>query len=377
MDKRVLFSTYQLTVCLKNGRDNQFLDQFNASDNDLFPLLVSFFQDLYSNPRDGASDEGKSGNLQFTLNEPAVIDIKNRIVYGRFESGFIGQRLKIKDRVDRTTAFTGDKSRHTNVSELFFFIRMPMRSREAYCVLQRKSHYGLKTSFHSEFKKWVSAAGFSNITINLKPSLPGSVFHKMLNEGALKQIEFIINRIPGTLDKLHQRDLDDNSERGKFITLIQSPFSLSDHWKNFVRNQYFLNFSNSNVTIDPAVEYYQEITFSLELNGKIKKFYARQKSKTLPDIDVSEGMSFDPDDEPSIKSLVEKSQEVISDVFGKEPVVIDSEQVLLNKTLLPLPDDSVKLDIPSREKTHVKIETDEPKKPKANSKKASGDVSAS
>ena len=297
------------------------MGQFNGKD-DLMPEIVALLTDIFTTPVQVGNEDERNTTLNLTLTQPPVVLSGERIVYGYFDAGVSGQEIMVKNRHTKLEVFKGDRDNHGLYKNLFFYIKIPFKSDSAYLILQKKSRFGIKSAFTTLLKKWIKQRGYDDSYIGVNSVLNGALFNKMLSYGKLKKVNFIVNHIPNHIEDYIQNNENPSLRDGYMTTTIESKNGLSDSWTNFAKAQYLKEDRKTLVEFDGDEKEYDEIQFELELNGRKKTFYANNKGKTIPDIDVTHEIEKDQKTgEPLLGSILKKCAEIVEDTFEIKPNV--------------------------------------------------------
>ncbi len=317
----VFLSTYKIRIKNRRLDGHAMMGLFNGKD-DILPLINSFLLDIYTNPVQVGNEEEKNTFLNLTLKEPPTLLESERIIYGYFDAGISGQEINVKHRYTKKQVFNGDRDNHGLYRHIFFYIKLPFKSDSGYLILQRRSRFGIKSAFTHLLKKWIRQKGYQDTFININSVLSGSLFDRMLQNGNLKKINFIVNYIPNDVTDYYANNENPNLVGGSMTTTIQAKHGLPSGWVNFARKQYWREDRKTLVEFEGEEKEYEEIQFEIESNGRTKTFYANKKDRTVPDLDVTADVLKNVDTgEPLISSLLQKCEEIVKDTFEIKPDV--------------------------------------------------------
>ena len=138
----------------------------------------------------------------------------------------------------------------------------------------------------------------------------------MITDGNLKKIDFIKRRIPSSIEEYYRNGGTPEQIPGTLKTsmLSSSSGSLPQNFKMFVDNL-FTNPDRERIEIEGVDEDFDEVEFELELNGKRKTFYVMHRNRIQPDVDVTSQIEFTEQGEPTLESLIQQSEELITDII--------------------------------------------------------------
>ena len=305
--KNIYLSTFKLGIF--EEKSEVLLSKFNVNE-DFFDFFKAFMDEIFANVHKSTSYKDRT-ILHLTLDEPVVADKDTRTFYGHISSGIGGDRFKVRTEGETETAFESDPEKHITFRNLFFYVQMPIDHKYGYLIIQKRRDLGAKILLEKALNKYFRDKGYNRFSATINNLLNGKVFEKMMNDGKLKNIDFIKNTIPSTLDEFQSKGL--RKEKGKLTTSI-SATSLGDYWKKLIKTIYKKQYTKDSLIEIEGLDNLDEVEFELELNGKRKTFHVLAKSRTLPDIEVSSDLSFS-NGEPTIQSLVKVSETLISDLL--------------------------------------------------------------
>ncbi|WP_370409013.1 hypothetical protein [Tenacibaculum dicentrarchi] len=311
MDK-ILLSTYLLKIQDKQKND-QILSHFNGTD-DFFRIFENYLNSIFENIL-ATVDTKKTTALHLTLDSPPTVDIENRRIYGYFSTGVSGEQYQIKDVETREDVLNVQRN-HAAFRNIFFYVKMPTQRDNGALILQRKANFGIKTIFKKTVNKYIREQGYQNHKILVNNIIHGRVYRRMITDGNLKKIDFIKRRIPSSIEEYYRNGGIPEQIPGTLKTsmLSSSSGSLPQNFKMFVDNL-FTNSDRERIEIEGVDEDFDEVEFELELNGKRKTFYVMHRNKIQPDVDVTSQIEFTEQGEPTIESLIQQSEELITDII--------------------------------------------------------------
>jgi hypothetical protein len=315
MAKKIYLSTYSIKVL---DRDAEVvLNQFNGKD-DFYDFFKDFADHIYQNIKKTQALKDKV-ELHIMLDQPVKGDKDARHLYGYISSGVGGDRYKVRTNGETATKFESDPDKDITFRDLFFYLKLPLNSTFGYLILQKKRDFGAKTSIQRALNQYLKEKGYNHFIPVISNMLNGRVFDRMMSMGNLKNIDLIRKSIPSTIEDFYENG--PKQEKGILTTSIRSPSSLSGYWKDFIKLLYTRDYKDSIIELNGGMDSLDEIDFELELNGKKKTFHIKQKSKTLPDVEVSDDLEFNTANEPTPESMVRVSESLINDMLTLQPNV--------------------------------------------------------
>lgn len=312
---KILLSTYILKV-IDNEKNEQILSHFNGTD-DFLQIFENYLNDLLTNIRN-ESDLGNTTTLHLTLEAPPLVDTAQRRIYGYFSSGVSGDEYQIRDLETQDSLLNVERD-HAAFRNLFFYCQMPIGARTGALILQRKSKYGIKTIFQRTIRRYLSEQGYQAYKIQVNNLLHGRVYRRMIEDGNLKRVDLIKRRIPSTIEEYYDNNEQVDQISGTLkTTMISSGPSLPLAYRNLV-DRLFRNPNFERIEIEGVEDEFDEIEFELELNGKKKTFYVANKNRIQPDVDVTNQLRYDENQNATIESLIEQCEELVQDIIDLRP----------------------------------------------------------
>ena len=257
MANKILLSTFQLSVKDRKLRTDQLLTHFNGKD-DILPVLVDFFNDLYTNKRKQTVGEDKTTH-HFTIKGVPEIDYDKRIIYGFIDSGIGSESSTLRDVTTNNDLLELNPDQHALFKDLFFYCKIPSRSTRGFLILERRSGFGVKIALWTLLKKWFRQLGYMQSDIILSNVINGEVFNNMLKRGNLKKIEFVRLQIPETRDAFFRRGNEAKQIKGTLKTSISSQTSLAEDWKDFASQIFNNRTRKSTFEFSDEIHDYDEI----------------------------------------------------------------------------------------------------------------------
>lgn len=309
-----MLSTYLIKI-LDKKKNEQILSRFNG-DTDLMNVIESYLLDVFQNIY-RANDPKEDFAVNLTLEGMPTIDREKRIIYGYFSTGISGEEFPIVN-VDTKETVGNFLKNHAGFKSLFFYLKIPTLKKTGALILQRKSRFGVKTIVNNTLTKFFKGQGYQDYNLYLNNILHGKVYQKMIEEGKLKKIELIKRTLPSTMEEYFKNGENAIQISGILKTSLISTTSLPEPFKKFVNSLYSNARNQERIEILGGDNKYDEIEFELELNGKLKKFYVENRSRVQPDVDVTGLLKYE-GGKPTLKSLIEQSEELIIDIIEVKP----------------------------------------------------------
>ncbi len=311
--ERILLATYSFKI--KDSGNDQILSRFNGND-DFFTVIDRFCSEIFQNVTRASSLTGEN-TIHITLESQHSCDIEFRCIYGKFSSGVSGDRFTIRNMTTNTPELEVEPH-HAAFRNVFFYFYIPTGRTIGYLILQRKAKFGIKTILTRAIINYLNELGYQRYRFEIFNILHNNVYRRMMELGSLKSVDLIKRTIPNSLERFMQ-DQNVSEIPGTFVRSFKSSTSLPLEWKPLLDRLFRQHDGyNDRILIDNVDEQFDEIEFELELNGKKKSFYIRNKSRIQPDVDVTSNVDI-VENEPTIESLVLESKEIINEILEIRP----------------------------------------------------------
>ncbi|RZK44700.1 MAG: hypothetical protein EOO61_02860 [Hymenobacter sp.] len=320
MDNKVLLAVYGVTIT--SGSDTQIPSDFGGS-VDLLKLFHKFADFVFVNVQ--KLEQENRNSYALTCSAPPRIVIEDRESYGFFKAGRDGEAFtvaKFNAAKPEVKPESIDVTRDSHIiRDAFFYMQVPGRQKKAYLVLQRSHSQGIKGLVNRLFQKFMAAEGLQKYRMNLENLVDDKVFVHMLDNGHLKEITVIKNRIPLNIKEVHSKDDGVLMGEGTVKAVYQAP-DLSPTWREWSLDLMSGKRKMNAVDGDPRVrielggvtEYVNEVSFRVELKQKQKTFHLVNSERTQPDIDVTENVRLGADGKYIMEDLLMQARELINDV---------------------------------------------------------------
>lgn len=313
MTERILLASYSINI--KFQKEDAYLSAFNSVD-DFYPVLKKFFTYIFKNVNQ-LKDRAGNETIYLTLDELPTYDDKKRICYGYFSSGISGDTYKVKEVATNKVVMDVDRNEHASFRDVFFYFSIPYNKSQGYLILQRKTHFGIKTKLAPALNGFLAKEGYMENYLSLKNLIHNSVYKQMMKFGKLKKVELVKNKIPSNLEDYLSNDENYAQTKGSLRTSFSSRIGLPESWKESI-DKLMKKERNETVEIDGLDENFTDLEFQLEVNGKQKTFYIKNQHRVQPDIDVSNNIEF-VNGFPTTESLVKNAEELLDELIKIKP----------------------------------------------------------
>lgn len=299
----VKISTYRISLTNRVG-EAQILNYFNGED-DFFNVVETYCNYIYQNRRDYI--DGRGNLRTFSLRNLPNVIVDDRYIYGYFDSAFTGENLDIRERVTNEVLYNV-QPQDLQSRNFFFMISIPANSRYAYLVVQRKANHGVKSILENSFSQYLRLLGFLDCKIHIEEAPNYYLLETMLDRGRLKEIKLIKNGLLSSFEEqFNNVGIVNDGSSEKVLKFDRD--ARSQAFKEVLFRLYRANYA-VHEQINIVNEYFDEVSFTMELNDLSKTFYAKDKAKIRSNIDVTNLVMIE-NGEPSLVSMIEMSLDVI------------------------------------------------------------------
>lgn len=309
---KILFATYTLRIYNFTNKEKFLLKDINGLD--FYDLFLEFVRDLESNPIVTKSDENDLSTtgpkILFRLGRKLNPLSEQRIIHGLFESGLTGRSGTIADVVDKNDVFnlTGN---HARMQPLYFYIEIPENSRTAYLILQKESSYGIKTLFTKTIKKFIKKRTSREVTVDVNNLLLPKILEHMLDHGKIKSVKLEQKRPPHELDDMFDENWELTNLKLKSEIVLTNEYGVP--MINLLKKIFYRDLHRGAIEINEVESRYKDISFTLDDGHNEKTYYLKKENKTLPDLDITNRVSY-VDGELDIDVLKQIAQQEVFDM---------------------------------------------------------------
>lgn len=312
MNRRIYLSTYIFELRSKRKSEKLFLSKLDGT-TDFFDVFCNFITSLGNDPfgEDVDKERHFQKNLELAPDRDQHYSKETREVYGFLSSGINGEKSRISDTESGEDVFYMDR-KHARMVDTYYHIRIPEDRKFAYLILQRHGGFGIKKLFEKALQDFLNKSKL-NMQVDMSNFLVSRIFNKMLNEGRITEMSFIKNYIPDNIEDLY--DKGEKRVVGKTKTIICTERGLPLPVKGFAYNLYMRDKSEGAIKVSQLYDQYDEVDFEIEYQGSKKTIHMSNVGKSLPDYDVTDSISFDYNDLPTVSSLKAQADILINDMI--------------------------------------------------------------
>ncbi|MCR4032528.1 MULTISPECIES: hypothetical protein [Flavobacterium] len=306
---KVKLITYRVSITNKVN-EKQTLNYFNGQE-DLLNTVNEFCSYIHENIRNYTDNIGN--RRTFTLEGLQKVEDSSRIIHGKFDFAYTGDKLKIKE--SNTNQLLYDvREKDLQSRSFFFFAHVPKNKKNAYLVIQKKANHGVKNVLEHSFNEFLRMKGFSDYRVTLESAPDFNMINRMMEYGDLKEIKLIKNCISSTFNEQFQNnETIPNNGISEIVTKFNKN-SRTENYKSDLLRLYRTDFLDYQ-QVDICGNLFDEVSFVVSLNGLSKTFYVKDKTKIRSDIDVTDHLMFE-NGEPTVESLIDVSIKLIKNLNG-------------------------------------------------------------
>ena len=326
MADKVLLSTYVVTIEKKGipqdldslKTDMNFLQLFESFCNSILKTIYHPKNRGIKNMTQALTlptDDFISGKLK-----PINLDLSNNCIYGYFQGGTSGDAYDIANSSTRDKEFAVKPDEHITFKNIFYYLKTVPNKNEAYLILQRIRNFGIKTNLKNAFQEFCKKELEDGLLAQINNRITKEVFLEMLKIGNLKQIDFIKNSVPSTPKDLLNNNKQDVRKKGRYTQSVKMSGGFDNDWKVFISS--IINTttkSSTRIDFPDELESFDDISYDIESDGKKTKFHILNEHKTQPDVDVTSSIFRDKDNQPTLDSLIQVSEQLINEILEIKP----------------------------------------------------------
>lgn len=324
MADKILLSTYVITV--EKKKVPQQLDSLIDNQN-FIEIFEDFCMNIMKHPFIPKT-KGVSTNRNLTIPSseilkgqlPFNLDSQDLSIRGYFQAGAGGDNFNIMNTTTNNREFIVKSTVHISTKNIFYYLHVPKDSTEGFLVLQKIRSFGIKTDLKTSLQYRLKDILPKGCIIKIHNRIPYSLYEEMINYGDLKKIDFIKNTVPQTMKDFISNNKQARRVKGTMTQTLKMKDGFGREWKDKLTTILTSkDLSNQRIDFPEDQEYFDEVSFEIELNGKIKTFHAINKAKVQPSIDVTKDVIMDQNNTPTIESLIAISKELIKEILTITP----------------------------------------------------------
>lgn len=319
MADKILLSTYVINIEEKKvpQKLNQLVENQNFLDIFEFFCTNIMKQPFIPKARGRFTDKSLTipsseilkGMLPFTIKE------KDRAMYGYFQAGTGGDNFDIMNSATNAREFAVQSKKHISTKNIFYYLHVPENSTEGYLILQKIRNFGIKTDLTNALQVRLKNLLPKGFIVQIYNRVPYDLYQEMIKYGTLKKVEFIKNSIPASMKDFVSNNKKARRVKGSMTHTLKARGGFAPEWLK-TAGDILKGTRTSNQRIDflEEEESFDEISFEIELDGKKKTFHAINQQKVQPSVDVTESITLDDNNIPTLDSLIKISKELIEDI---------------------------------------------------------------
>lgn len=300
---RVKLNTYRISLTNRAG-EKQILDYFNGED-DFLIVVNNYCNHVLQNVRNYIDG---SGNLRtFTLGDRPNLVEEERYINGYFDSAYTGEIVDIKERQTNDILYTVTPDKLQS-KKFFFNVSVPINSKYAYLVVQRKANHGIKNILETSFSEYFRYLGYEGYKIQIEEAPSFYLLENMLENGRLKDIKLLDNSLLSSFqEQFNNVGAINNGSFEKILKFNRDSNTIM--FKEVLFRLYRQNYHEEQ-QIELSGEFFDEVSFTIEFNNLSKTFYVKKKEKIRSNVDITDLVEIE-NGEPTRVSILNVSLNII------------------------------------------------------------------
>lgn len=321
MIDRVLLAIYSIRI--KSRKEREVIKLNDESHPDFLLLFEKYFSDILKLPqvletiKDEEENEIPRKKLTLFNANTYRVSKEERYIKGSFYLGEGDSSVDVIDfESDEPLISETDKQKYGYYRRFFFFLQLPTSKKIGYIVIQKVGQHGMKGDFRKGFDLWFKKNGYSeNYTFHLTQVNNTKLIERLIKEKPLKQFKLIRYKVPASTETTYKKNKKDSEldRNGTFEIVFKDPQGLNESYKDKLLT--FATGMKATKTIElgnDIEQAFDDIQYSLVLNGKPKSFYLYKEIRMRSDRDVTNDVEYE-DYKPTEESLIRVSKELIQD----------------------------------------------------------------
>lgn len=306
------FTIYRVAL-LNKAKEEEILN--NISGNiDLLEICNQFYKTLKREKVDYYDNNGNKRTFSIS-SEINFLEMDRQLIT-HIDSAYTGENYEIRNGESNKLTYYVDKT-ELQSRKIFSLFSFPKNSKYAYVVFENKSKHGVKVIFERQLQIFLKTIGFEDYRIEMTPGLNFNYLSNMIENGKLKKVRLINNRLSKDIqlslwDNLNLNCDDQDIREIKFKSKTENSY--------FKKELYYLFFSriNKNEKIQFLNQYeIDEVSFEINFNSSSKTFYLKDKSRMRSNIDVTKRLNFI-DGNPTYESKKKVALDLIIEIIDND-----------------------------------------------------------
>ena len=309
---KINLSTYNIILWNTQSNEKVVLDKINYGSlkpdiqpKSIMEILYKFFSDNKEN-----SHFDKDNKVLFIKD----FNTENEnIFFGEFLYGTSGKEHPVKNISDNTDDRIISKDQCI-LNPYYFYIEIPKNNKQGLLILESKGTDGIKTLFEEWFGSFIKEQSYTNLKLELKSFLPEQIINTYLNQGVLKRIRFISNRLPvDKLDILEGYEPEEGYVELKLQINKDNRKPLVNKIKNLITNK-----SDESKEYDTIIGNNletEDIKLEIDLHGSERTFTINKLKNAVPARDITDELKDGDDGHRTFESIHKKGKEYADDIY--------------------------------------------------------------
>lgn len=272
----------------------------------LHEILVGFFE-AYGKET-SLKKNNKVMQIKYSNNNP------ENIFYGEFDYGNYGTEHDVKSIENNKTMKKINKEEYAG-TPYYFNIHIPQNNKKALLILESKNNNGIKGLFEHSLREYIKDISNNCLKLKIESFLPEKIIDKYINQGTLKQIRFISNKIPDKLDILSHHEYQEGHVELKLQLYKEKRKTLNNPLKNLMKNK---NQEARKYSTIPGTNLEtNNIKIEIDLNGSERTFTIGNLQNTVPAVDITNDIEIGENGHRTFESIHRASNKYIQDILSE------------------------------------------------------------
>lgn len=323
MQDKKLFAIYSIKIRSQRMDDHIILNN-GIEGIDFLDVFQDYFREILTTPQVLDTEKDDNG-VDIPIKKVTLVSaaghIRNyneRYIIGEFYLGTSDKTVDIINFESNERLFTEEEQREYGYyRKFFFYLHIPENSKVGYIVVQKVGKHGMKGDFEKGFRKWFNDQNYDDgrLTFSLNQISNKRLIQRLVREKFLRQFKIIKYKVPVAPESTYRTT--PVIEEGRFMEgafeIIFKAQELTDNFKDFLSNFMSGTVTSDRIELGGGIEQeFDDIQFSLDINGKPKSFYVNKETQMRSDRDVTLDLDY-VDRKPTLESLIRVSKEMIVD----------------------------------------------------------------
>ena len=323
MQDKTLVAIYSIKI--RSQKKDDYITLKNGIENlDFLEVFQDYFNEILTTPQVLDTEKDTNG-VEIPIKKVTLVSAdghkKNdteRYIIGEFYLGTSDKTIDIINFESNEKLLSDEeKKEYGYYRKFFFYLHIPVNKKIGYIVVQKVGKHGMKGDFEKGFRTWFNKQRYDDgrLTFSLNQIANKKLIQRLVKEKFLRQFKIIKYKVPVAPDSTYRAT--PINENGRFMDgafeIVFKAKELTDNFKDFISKFMSGTVTSDRIELGGGIQQeFDDIQFSLEINGKPKSFYINKETRMRSDRDVTLDLDY-VDRKPTIESLIRISKEMIVD----------------------------------------------------------------